>query len=310
MILSIVGTRPNLIKYAAMDAALKELGETEWKWIDSQQHYDYSVSGMLYDTFDLSSPIATAPGYGLGFWTDWLVDIIGQLKPSMVVVYGDTTTTLAGALAAKYANTPLAHVEAGLRTLDYSLPEETNRVVADALADLNLASGGGLHLEALELIDNDPPENEGEYYLLDIHRNFNVDKIDRLKSIFEAAESLPKPVKFIMHHRIKERPGGSNVTVLSPQPYADMIHLIKGASKVITDSGGVQREAYQLRIPCITVRPSTEWIETLDGGCNVLVEPDGIGAAVASPGDPVWNDDLFPPESVEIIEAVNEWVSA
>lgn len=308
MIISVIGTRPQYIKYAAIDAEIKRRKLTrEWVWIDTRQHYDYSVSGTFYDNFNLTDPVAQAPDTGIGFMLVWLEELFNNLKPSMVVVYGDTDTTLAGALAAKRSNIPLAHVEAGRRANRFDLPEETNRVVADALADLKLDETGNLHLEALNLIDIKPPDDAKEYYLMDLHRNYNVDQSNRLKAALKQAEALDKPVKFVMHHRIPSKPVYPNLEVLSPQPYASMIQLIKGAIKVITDSGGIQREAYQLRVPCITVRPSTEWEETLNGGCNVLVEPEEISKAVLSGGTPEWGDIFEIGEAKKIIEAVQAW---
>ena len=309
MVISVIGTRPQYIKYAAMDAEIRRRGLTrEWVWIDSRQHYDHSVSGVFYDDFNLTDPVAKAPDTGIGFMLVWLEEIFVNLKPSMVVVYGDTNTTLVGALAAKRSDIPLAHVEAGRRANRFDLPEETNRVVADALADLKLDKAGNLHLEALKLISVKPPDDAKEYYLMDLHRNYNVDQGDRLKTALKQAEQLDMPVKFIMHHRIASKPKYRNLEVLSPQPYAAMIQLIKGAIKVITDSGGIQREAYQLRIPCITMRPSTEWEETLNGGCNVLVEPDEITKAVLASGTPEWGDLFEDDEAKRIIEAVEAWV--
>lgn len=309
MVISVIGTRPQLIKYAAMDAEIRRRRLTrEWVWVDTRQHYDYSVSGVFYDDFNLTEPVAKAPDTGITFMLVWLEELFANLKPSMVVVYGDTDTTLAGSLAAKRSDIPLTHIEAGRRANRFDLPEETNRVVADALADLKLDEGGNLHLEALKLISVKPPDDAKEYYLMDLHRNYNVDHKHRLKTALKQAERLDMPVKFIMHHRIPSKPKYHNLEVLSPQPYAAMIQLIKGAIKVITDSGGIQREAYQLRIPCITVRPSTEWVETLNGGCNMLVEPDGIASAVLASGTPEWGDLFQGGQAKRIIEAVQAWV--
>ncbi len=309
MIISVIGCRPQFVKYAAMDAEIKKQKLTrDWVWVDTRRHYDYSVSGVFYDDFNLTEPVAKAPDTGIGFILVWLEELFTNLKPSMVVVYGDTDTTLTGALAAKRSNIPLTHVEAGRRANRFDLPEETNRVVADALADLKLDKEGSLHLEALKLINVKPPDDAKEYYLMDLHRNYNVDQRDRLKTALKQVKRLDMPVKFVMHHRIPSKPKYANVEVLSPQPYAAMIQLIKGAIKVITDSGGIQREAYQLRVPCITMCPSTEWIETLNGGCNVLVEPDEITNAVMAAGTPEWSDLFKEDAAAGIIEDVQAWV--
>jgi len=310
MIISVVGTRPQYIKYAAIDAEIKRCKLTrELVWVDTRQHYDYNVSGTFYDSFNLTDPIAQAPDKGIGFILVWLTELFNNLKPSMVIVYGDTDTTLVGALATKRCNIPLAHVESGRRTNKFDLPEETNRIVADALADLKLDESGSLHLEALNLINVKPPDDAKEYYLMDLHRNYNIDNKHRFKTALKQAQQLNAPVKFIMHHRIPNKPDYPNVEVLNPQPYKSMIRLIKGAIKVITDSGGVQREAYQLQIPCITVRPSTEWTETLKNGCNILVEPEGIADAVLSDSNPQWDDLFKNGEAKKIIEAVRSWVN-
>ena len=247
MIISVVGTRPQYVKYAAIDAEIKRRKLTrDYIWVDTQQHYDYSVSGIFYDNFNLTDPIAKAPDRGIGFLLVWLTELFNTLKPRMVIVYGDTDSTLAGALAAKRCDIPLTHVESGRRVGRFNLPEETNRVVADVLADLKLDKAGNLHLEALKLIDIKTPDDAKEYYLMDLHRNYNIDDGHRLKTALKQGKRLNAPVKFIMHHRIQSMPKYPNIEVLNPQPYAAMISLINGAIKVITDSGGVQREAYQL----------------------------------------------------------------
>jgi len=310
MIISVVGTRPQYIKYAAIDAEIKRRKLTrEFVWIDTRQHYDYNVSGTFYNNFQFTDPIAKSPEPTIGFLLVWLTELFNNLKPSMVIVYGDTDTTLVGALAAKRCNIPLAHVESGRRANRFDLPEETNRIVADALADLKLDESGNLHLEALNLINVKPPDYAKEYYLMDLHRNYNIDNKHRFKTALKQAQQLNAPVKFIMHHRIPNKPDYPNVEVLSPQPYKSMIQLIKGAIKVITDSGGVQREAYQLKIPCITVRPNTEWVETLKNGCNILVEPNEIAKAVMSLSAPKWDNLFEQGEAKKIIEAVRSWVN-
>lgn len=318
MIISVIGTRPQYIKYAAIDAELKRQGITDWEWVDTKQHYDDSVSKVFYEEFNLPAP----------YWTplrdmmrvklslrDKLEWLIKESKPDMVIVYGDTDSTLAGALAAKRCNIPLAHVESGRRSGSFDMPEETNRIVADALADLKLDKKGSLHLEALSLIDIKPPSDAGEYYLMDLHRNFNIDNPKRFRIAIEQAQSLPKPVKLIYHHRMQSLgltriTRDRNIEMLKPQSYTDMIGLIKGAIKVITDSGGVQREAYQLRVPCITVRPSTEWGSTLAMACNVLVEPDGISRAVTAKTNPVWGDFFSGSPAKDIIKEVQEYVES
>ncbi len=313
MIISVIGTRPQYIKYAAIDAELKRQGIKDWNWIDTKQHYTDNVSRVFYEEFNLSKPLKVITVGGFVYWLHKLEYYFKVYDIDMVVVYGDTDSTLAGALAAKRCNIPLAHVESGRRSGSFDMPEETNRIVADALADLKLDKEGSLHLEALSLIDIKPPSDAGEYYLMDLHRNFNIDNPQRFRIAIEQAQSLPKPVKLIYHHRMQslglsQITRDRNIEFLKPQSYTDMIGLIKGAIKVITDSGGVQREAYQLKVPCITVRPSTEWGKTLAMACNVLVEPDGISKAVMAKTNSIWGNYFSGTPAKDIIKEVREYV--
>jgi UDP-N-acetylglucosamine 2-epimerase len=230
-------------------------------------------------------------------------------KPDRVLVYGDTNSTLAGALAAAKLCLPVAHVEAGLRSFNRAMPEEINRVVADRLSDLlfcpsrtaveNLAREGiikGVHevgdvmfevllgfarlARARSTIYSSLGIREGHYILATIHRAENADDPERLQAILTALDRIPEKVVFPAHPRTRkamaavEHAPGPNVFVIDPVGYLDMLCLIQGARLVLTDSGGLQKEAYWLSVPCVTLREETEWVEILETGWNVLAGAD------------------------------------
>jgi len=237
--------------------------------------------------------------------------ILMEEKPGLVLVYGDTNSTLAGALAASKLQISVAHVEAGLRSFDRSMPEEINRVLTDHISNIllcptqtavdNLAREGiteGVHLvgdvmvDALEynkkvageksrVIEELGLEN-GKYLVITVHRPSNTDIRENLTSIIEALGEAgrivvfpvhPRTEKYLVEYQLLERMP-ENVKVIPPLGYLDMLRLMSGAEKIMTDSGGIQKEAYMLGVPCITLRENTEWVETLEGGWNVLVGAD------------------------------------
>lgn len=228
-------------------------------------------------------------------------------KPSLLIIFGDTNSTLAGALVATKLNIPVVHVEAGLRSFNKTMPEETNRVVADHVSDYlfaptqtamnnlkdeNLAKKSyftgdimvdshALAVNKSEGRDFSPAINidQKNYYLLTLHRPYNVDNPSILKSIFKELSMLDKQILFPVHPRTRkiieentiEIP--SNLKMLKPVGYLDFVKLQVNAHKIITDSGGIQKEAYILKKPCITLRSETEWVETVDAGWNLLINP-------------------------------------
>jgi len=230
-------------------------------------------------------------------------EVILKEEPDMVLVYGDTNSTLAGALAAAKLHVPVAHVEAGLRSFDRRMPEEINRVLTDHISDLllcptetaveNLQREGitaGVHLTGDVMVDALLQHAEvakgssvladlglDQYRLATVHRAGNTDQEENLRSIMGAFAALDMPVVFPAHPRTRKYLAaygievGANVQIIDPLPYLDMLNLLSHARAVLTDSGGVQKEAYILEVPCVTLRENTEWVETVEDGWNVLV---------------------------------------
>jgi UDP-GlcNAc3NAcA epimerase len=315
-VVSIVGARPQFIKAALVSRALR--GLVREVLVHTGQHYDREMSELFFE--ELSIP---EPQYNLGVGSGphgWqtgqmLIRIEGVLlaeQPDWVLVYGDTNSTLAGALAAVKLQLPVAHVEAGLRSYNRTMPEEHNRVLTDHVADLlfcptqtavgNLAREGirhGVHLvgdvmydavlhnaalaearsDLLARLGLEP----GSYALATIHRPANTDDPVRLRSILAAFAAVAMPVIFPVHPRTRQRMAGlglsptskaGNPRFIDPVGYLDMLTLEKHARVMFTDSGGVQKEAYFFGVPCLTLREETEWVETVEAGWNRLVGVD------------------------------------
>lgn len=306
----VVGTRPQYIKLAPFIREAKARFDLDL--IDTGQHYDDGLSGQFVR--ELSIP---KPRYSLKVGSGGHADQTGRMmiklerildreKHDMVVVFGDTNSTLAGALTAAKLQIPIAHVESGARSFDRTMPEEINRVLTDALADVCFASTercksnllnegkrsdqifavGDIIIDSLkyDLRDLGSSSRLGEqhYSLLTLHRPSNVDSKERLARIFDVLRVANVPIIFPLHPRTRERIREfsidipPNVRVVQPVNHFQMLQLIQHADKVITDSGGVQKEAYLLSKPCITVRNTTEWMETVDAGWNVLVAGDPV----------------------------------
>jgi UDP-GlcNAc3NAcA epimerase len=323
-LLTIVGNRPQFIKCAVVSVLVR--AHFREVLLDTGQHYDHELAGIFFDQLDLPQPdISLGAGSGAhGEQTaQMLVGIenaIVDLKPAAVLVYGDTNSTLAGALAAAKLCVPVAHVEAGLRSYDRRMPEEINRVVADHLATIlfcptdtavaNLAREGierGVHkvgdvmfdlagraltaeLEARAL--GEIGVRAGEYVLATLHRAANVDSEQRLTALLGVLGRLDERVVFPVHPRTRasiarfglEGLLGPNVLVTAPVGYFASLALAKNARVVATDSGGMQKEAYFFGTPCVTMRDTSEWVETLESGWNVLVgaDPEALAAALAA----------------------------
>ena len=326
-ILTVVGARPQFIKAAPVCHAIRAAGHVE-VLVHTGQHYDHDMSQVFFDEMGIPAPDLNL-GVGSGTHAEQTGEALIQLeramvehRPELVLVYGDTNSTLAGALAACKLRIPLAHVEAGLRSFNREMPEEHNRVVADHCADLlfcptrtavdNLAREGiarGVHLvgdtmldavlhfaalarsrsAALDRLGVEP----NGYLLATVHRPANTDDPEALRRIVGALLETGERVVFPVHPRTRERlarldgalpglDGASNLLLTGPASYLDMLALQDNARAVLTDSGGMQKEAYFLGVPCITLREETEWVETLDGGRNVLVgtDPEAILRAV------------------------------
>lgn len=317
-IATIVGARPQFIKAALVSKAFKGGGIKE-VLINTGQHYDYNMSKQFFLDLKMSDP-AYDLGVGSMFPVEQTAAIMQKLapvfareRPDMVLVYGDTNSTLAGAVTAARMKIPIAHVEAGLRSYDMCMPEEVNRVITDRLSTVlfcptkgsveNLEKEGitqGVHevgdimyelamemaavAEKRSKVLAEHGLEPGRYILATIHREANTDSAARLTSIVRGLCGIKGTVVLPLHPRTRKMlkkfsldgklERARNIRILDPVGYLDMISLEKSAKRVITDSGGVQKEAYFFKVPCITLRPGTEWTETLENGWNRLVDVD------------------------------------
>jgi UDP-GlcNAc3NAcA epimerase len=316
---SVVGARPQFIKASVLSRVIRE-NHIEIL-IHTGQHYDNNMSEIFFDELGIPSPeYNLGIGSGLhGMQTGAMLAKIEQVLltelPDWVVVYGDTNSTLAGALAASKLHIPVAHVEAGLRSFNRLMPEEINRILTDHISDRlfcpsktaleNLTREGitdGVHIvgdlmyHALLYAKENPRYRseilkrlnlrEKQYLLATVHRAENTDDLGRLRNIIEALSSIAEPVILPVHPRTRQAlhklgfdtdVGQSimnNIKLIEPVGYLDMVHLESASRIILTDSGGVQKEAYWLRVPCITLRDETEWVETIENGWNCLVGAD------------------------------------
>ena len=323
-IVTVVGNRPQFIKAAAVSGPLRERHEE--LLVHTGQHYDDSLSAVFFAELGLARPDREL-GIGGGSNTTQtarmlaaLEPLLEQVAPDAVLVYGDTNSTLAGALAAAQANLAVVHVEAGMRSFDRRMPEELNRVLTDHLSALLLCpsdtAAANLKAESVagrfEVVgdvmvdvamrrqpsaradERTPAEHGvrgGDYLLLTAHRSGNVDDPQRLRALVDLIAALPGPVVFPLHPRTRarlldaglagelERIDGLRLT--EPLGYVQFSALLCQARAVLTDSGGVQKEAYLAGVPCVTLRANTEWVETVAAGWNTLVDLDA-GAALAA----------------------------
>lgn len=330
-VLSIVGARPQFVKAAAVSRALRE-NHTE-TLIHTGQHYDEELSDVFFE--ELAIP---QPDHNLGVGSAShatqtaemmvrLESVIGDTCPDVVLVYGDTNSTLAGALVAVKEQTQLAHIEAGLRSGDFSMPEEVNRILTDHCSDQlfapteaakkNLQAEGiteGVYtpgdvmydtlLQVRDRLDTvDVIDIPGEFVLATVHRAGNTNDPDRLAGIVEGLTNCPYPVVLPAHPRtvsalkhfgLWDR-ATETLDIVDPIGYLSFIKLVEKARCVATDSGGVQKEAFYLNTPCVTLRDTTEWTETIDAGWNVLVgaSAERISAAIRSAGNLPSKPDLY-----------------
>lgn len=314
-VLIVVGARPQFIKAFPVSRALR--ADHEEVLIHTGQHYDEELSDVFFEELGIPEPThqlgvgSASHAVQTARMLEGLEGVIDAEDPDVVLLYGDTNSTLAGALATAKLSPPLAHVEAGLRSFNRAMPEEINRVLTDHVSDLllapsdaavsNLASEGltervvktgDVMVDALELVNRRVTErsqileelgySEGEYILLTVHRAENTDNRSRLESIVTGIERLSKPVVFPCHPRTKDRLQETKLWnrvseschVIDPVGYPEFLRLLGGADRVVTDSGGVQKEAFVLDTPCVTLRDETEWVETVETGWNTLVGAD------------------------------------
>ncbi len=322
---TIVGARPQFIKAAPVTRLLRRV--VKEVLVHTGQHYDQQMSAVFFDELQIPEPDynlgvgSGSHGWQTGQMLIRIEEVLLAEQPDWVLVYGDTNSTVAGALAAVKLHIPVAHVEAGLRSYNRRMPEEHNRVLTDHASDLlfcptvtavnNLAREGigqGVrlvgdvmydallfnaelaerHTTVLDRLELEP----GGYALATLHRPHNTDDLERLQSIVAAFSEIWLPVVFPVHPRTRQRLVDAGLEsrlaqshhprLIDPVGYLDMLALEKNASLILTDSGGVQKEAYFFAVPCLTLREETEWVETVDAGWNLLVGADRnaiIGAA-------------------------------
>ena len=314
-IVSVVGARPNFVKLAPVSKELRKKKHEEIV-IHTGQHYDYEMNKIFFDEMGIPEPDhhlgvgSGSQGEQTGEMLKRIEDVLMDESPDLVLVFGDTNTTLAGGLAACKLHIRVAHIEAGLRSYDRRMPEEINRILTDHCSDLlfaptrtaveNLMKEGiteGVYLTGDVMVDalkenikiaeresiilNELNLKIKRYYLATIHRAENTDDFNNLGNIVNAFCEIEDLV-FPCHPRTEKslKTFGlwdklrRKVNVIKPVGYLDMLMLEKNADKVLTDSGGVQKEAYIFKVPCITLRNTTEWVETVEDGWNVLVSAD------------------------------------
>ena len=312
-LLSVVGARPQFIKASPLTLFLRK--QHCEILVHTGQHYDYGMSDVFFQDLGIPTPdyhLGIGSG-GHGAQTGAMLTAIEEVllkeRPDAVIVYGDTNSTLAGALAAAKLHMPVAHVEAGLRSFNRSMPEELNRILTDHISTWlfvpSMVSRTQLQHEGIEcgvhivgdimydalLMHRERAETRSPildrlqlsprtYYAATVHRAENTDRHENLRSIFKSLQILGKPVVLPLHPRTEKKlteygiETGSNIRCVEPLGYLDMIRLQEHAACVLTDSGGVQKEAYYLGVPCVTLRMETEWVETVAAGWNVLCGSD------------------------------------
>jgi len=325
--LSIVGVRPQFVKAAMVCAATERYNsgrpreeQIKHLLLNTGQHYDFGMADVFFEQLPLPQPDYSL-GIGSGSHGAQTAAMLERIEnvlladpPDCVIVYGDTNSTLAGALAASKLHIPVAHVESGLRSFNRRMPEEINRIVADHLSSLllcptraaieqlqqegiteNVYFTGDVMLDAVQIFAtaanqrstamHDLGVSARNFILVTIHRAENTDSLERTGELVETLCGLEQPTIFAMHPRLRSKleqepeyqamgerlQRAAHVKITQPLPYIDMLHLEANAQLIMTDSGGVQKEAYFVATPCLTLRDETEWTETLKGGWNQVV---------------------------------------
>ncbi|MBM4276281.1 MAG: UDP-N-acetylglucosamine 2-epimerase (non-hydrolyzing) [Deltaproteobacteria bacterium] len=328
-IVTVIGARPQFIKAAVVSRAIQisnKKKKIQEILVHTGQHYDYLMDKVFFEELDLPQPHyhlgvgSGSHGKQTGIMLERIEAVLQKEKPGAVLVYGDTNSTLAGALAAAKLDIPIAHVEAGLRSYNRRMPEEINRLLTDHLSTFlfcpttqavqNLLKEGVRNgkgkivknvgdvmfdsilyyskiaekkptiLKDLDLFNPQSTIRNPQYYLATLHRAENTDDPKRLKSILKALNEIGKkaPIILPLHPRTKKMmktydlsPDDHRVKLIKPVSYLNMIALEKNARAILTDSGGVQKEAYWFKVPCLTLRDETEWVETVKSGWNILI---------------------------------------
>ncbi len=335
-IMTIVGARPQFIKVATISKVISQDTSISEILVHTGQHFDNNMSNIFFDEMSIPKPDynlninGVTHGAMVGRQLEAVEKIIIKENPDMVLVYGDTNSTLAGALAAVKLNITLAHVEAGLRSFNRNMPEEINRVLADHSSDLlfaptqnaikNLKSEGipenktfltgDVMLDASLFYRKKAKQPSwfdelkiscGEYILATVHRAENTDNSKRLKSIFDGLASSGEEIILPLHPRTKEKIKeykikiSKNIHIVDSVSYFEMVWLESNCKLICTDSGGVQKEAYFFEKPCITMRDETEWVELVEDGWNILTgsSSEAISDAIKSASRPAINNFLY-----------------
>ena len=326
-IVTVIGARPQFIKAAAVSRAIKDNDAIEELLIHTGQHYDSNMSGVFFEQMHIPKPNYNLGVSGLshgamtGQMLEKIEEILVKEKPERVMVYGDTNSTLAGALAASKLHIPIAHVEAGLRSFNMQMPEEINRILTDRVSDKllcptdaavkNLQAEGYENFENVQIIKTgDVMQDAALYYsemaqapdlkdskfsleapfaLATLHRAENTDDPQRLRDIFNGIVAVSRnlPIVLPLHPRTRQKLAdigidanslgsstSGHLVFIDPVGYLEMVYLIKNCQLVLTDSGGLQKEAFFFGKPCLTLRDQTEWIELVEHGVNILVGSD------------------------------------
>jgi UDP-GlcNAc3NAcA epimerase len=313
-ILTIVGARPQFIKAGAVSREIQQSDNLKEIIVHTGQHYDNNMSDIFFEEMHIPKPdyYLGIGGKSHGAMTGEMImkleEIMLKEKPDVVLVYGDTNSTLAGAIAASKLHIPIAHVEAGLRSFNMKMPEEINRILTDRVSkwlfcptdkavenlkeegfdrfDCEVIKSGDVMQDAALFYKKyaKKPKNldiKNEFILSTVHRAENTDNVTRLKNIFEALDEIAKEIQVILplHPRTKKilkqnNINFENINIIEPVGYLEMIWLLDKSKMVITDSGGLQKEAFFFKKPCITLRDETEWVELIENNFNVLVGND------------------------------------
>lgn len=306
-ILTVVGARPQLIKAAALGREIKKRPQVEEVLVHTGQHFDDNMSQVFFDELEISPPKyhlnihSLNHGAMTGRMLEEIEKVLLQEKPDWVLVYGDTNSTLAGALAARKLQIRVAHVEAGLRSFNMQMPEEVNRILTDQISDVlfcptttaveNLKKEG-FNTKKAEILNvgdvmydvslfyaqklKTPLINE-PYILCTLHRQENTDSVERLTGIVKALNAISRKTQIVLpvHPRTQKLMEKSDLKfefpTIAPAGYLDMMNYLKNCTAVMTDSGGLQKEAYFFQKPCLTMRDETEWVELVEAGANLLV---------------------------------------
>lgn len=352
-IVTIIGARPQFVKAAAVSGLLR--GRFREVLVDTGQHYDYGMAGVFFEELAIPKPDyelgagSGTHGEQTGKMLAGIEPILTKEAPDAVLVYGDTNSTLAGALAAAKLRVPVFHIEAGLRSYNRAMPEEINRVLADHISALLFApTTAAVDNLLLEGIKNGVFQvgdvmydavlrfmklaeqscrlgsfdvASGGYYLATIHRAENTDSFERLQSIVNGLADMRETVVLPVHPRTRKQlqafglydrlAAATAVRLIEPVSYLEMLLLEKHAKGIITDSGGVQKEAYFAGVPCFTLRDETEWTETLEYGWNRLVNPlrESVAAAIAAFERPAGKPDVYGDgnSAGKIVETIDAW---